>query len=342
MTVDLETLLADADPARQVPPAEADSAEAARLYRRITAVPHGRPWHARTVVRVPIALAAVAGLAAAIAVTSLPRSAGPAPLPPSAGHASLPPSQGPAPRAHGGQAQVKAASALEAVAATAAGRPAGPVPGPGQYFYVKDTEVKLIPRLPRACSTIVRQEWLASDGSGRQVGTSPGCPRLDFRQSWPKGGNGVQFNYLAWRGLPTRPAALERAIVRRFEGGHRNNAVTFLDASSILNLGAPPAMRAALYRMIARLPGIEYLGPMKDPLGRDGIGVALTQPPPLGSVMTIFDPATSLVLAQGDGVARSRGGMSAKFEPVTYVTSGIVNSITATPPAVRGQPSSVG
>jgi hypothetical protein len=224
------------------------------------------------------------------------------------------------------------------------------VPGPGQYFYVKDIEVKFISNgqaqrmhRNRACDTIVRQEWLASDGSGRQVGTSPGCSQQDFRQSWPKGGNGVQFDYLAWRGLPTRPAALERAIVRRFENGHRNNAVTFLDASSILNLDAPPALRSAMYRMIAKLPGIEYLGPMVDPLGRHGIGVALTQPPdPQATVMTIFDPATSAVLAGGIGLTHSPKGMTQRMDPFTYVKSGIVNSITATPHAASSQPAALG
>jgi hypothetical protein len=40
---------------------------------------------------------------------------------------------------------------------------------------------------------------------------------------------------------------------------------------------APPRVRAALYRLIENLPGIESLGPMTDKLGRHGIGVGFTQ-----------------------------------------------------------------
>jgi hypothetical protein len=318
--MELDKLITESDPARRVRVGGADSAEAARLYRQITELPPDRTRGAglRPRMAVPLAVTGGAlGLAAAVTFATLPGSSGG-------------PRENRAP-------DLTAAVVLDAAAATAARRPAL-VPGPGQYLYIKDIEVKGAPRGGKApaCDTIIGQEWLARDGSGRQVGTSPGCRKMDFTQTWPKGGNGLEFNYLAWRGLPVTPLALERAIVRRFEGGHPNNAITFLDASTILSVGAPPAIRTALYHMIAELPGVEYLGRMTDPLGRPGVGVGLIQKAPRGDVMTIFDPATSAVLALGDGATRSPRGMPPWFSPTTYVKSGIVDSIAGTPPAGSG------
>jgi hypothetical protein len=63
---------------------------------------------------------------------------------------------------------------------------------------------------------------------------------------------------------------------------------------------APPRVRAALYRLIENLPGIESLGPMTDKLGRHGIGVGFTQ---YGvREVLIFDRATSAALER-EGIA---------------------------------------
>lgn len=39
----------------------------------------------------------------------------------------------------------------------------------------------------------------------------------------------------------------------------------------------PPKTRAAVYRMLATLPGLRNLGPVKDPLGRPAVAVAMTE-----------------------------------------------------------------
>jgi len=230
---------------------------------------------------------------------------------------------------------------LDALAGVAAGRPpTSLVPGPGQYLYVLDIELKGAPPgggTSMPCGSVIRQEWLASDGSGRQVGYSPGCGGNGnrFTQSWGPGGNGINFDYLAWQGLPTQPSAMEAAIVQRFEGGHANNAITFLLATGVLNFAAPPTVRSALFKMLATLPGVQYLGKVTDPLGRTGDTIGLIQHT-LSDIVVIFDPKTSQVL---DETPTSQSGpiklprqMPPWLAPSMYVETGIVGSIQAAPP----------
>jgi hypothetical protein len=126
-----------------------------------------------------------------------------------------------------------------------------------------------------------------------------GCPR--FERTWPKGGvttsdNPLDWpkNLLGWESLPASPAAIDRAIIRRFEHGHARDTATFAYAAAFLQENAPPAIRAALYRAIELLPGVRNLGPMTDLLGRRGIGVGLVRSGIRQEL--IFNPGTSRAL----------------------------------------------
>jgi hypothetical protein len=100
--------------------------------------------------------------------------------------------------------------------------------------------------------------------------------------------------------------------------------------------------------MIESLPGIDSLGPMTDKLGRHGVGVGFTE---FGvRDVLIIDPATSAVLEREGIVAdpsqvilppgSARLSVGAVTNYTVYVTSGVVNSITAVPPVTSGLPSS--
>lgn len=363
----LDTLLSAADPARRARIDEADSPHATELYRRIVRTPpsHGgggvltaspgrahRPAHSRRHtarmfprLTVAVTIAVVVVVAVAIGIVSLGGSRAPHnTLANGVRKPSVSPRSSATPRPSPARSQParpnQASPVLDALAAVAAGRPATSlVPGPGQYLYVLDIELKGAPPgggTSMPCGSVIRQEWLASDGSGRQVGNSPGCGGNGnpFTQSWGAGGNGINFDYLAWQGLPTQPLAMEAAIVKRFEGGQANNAITFLLATGVLNFTAPPTVRSALFRMLATLPGVQYLGKVTDPLGRTGDTIGLIQK---GSdIVVIFDPKTSQVL---DETPTPHGGpihlptqMPPWLAPNMYVETGIVGSITATPP----------
>jgi len=234
----------------------------------------------------------------------------------------------------------QAGGVLDALAAVAAGGPAMlQHAGHGKYLYVLDIELKGAPPgggTSMACGSVIRQEWLARDGSGRQVGLEPGCStQKGFTQSWSRIGNNINVNYFAWRGLPTKPARLEAAIVKRFEGGTANDAMTFLIATSILNIAAPPSMRSAVFRMLARLPNVQYLGKVTDPLGRTGDTIGLVREP--DDLVAMFDPKTGQVL---DGLlvpygTDLSGTLPSWAAPTMYVKTAVVGSIKATPPGVK-------
>jgi hypothetical protein len=120
--------------------------------------------------------------------------------------------------------------------------------------------------------------------------------------------------------------------------GATDDGATFHFAGTFLQSGAPTKVRAALYRLIASLPGVESLGAMTDRLGRHGIGVGYTGYG-IRDVL-IFDPATSAVLERegvavtylssaATGVGPIRAGEVVNY--TVYAESGVVNSITAVP-----------
>jgi len=366
--VQLEELLSAADPARQAQLDEADSPRATALYDRIVRTPptvggggvrtsaprradiraHTRRRTTRIVPRrnVLAALAAAAVVAAGISVVTVmdgPR--GPRDTLAGGGRPSTPPP--PSPTASGlslsppQPVQLNQAGAvLDALAAVAAGRPpATLVPGPGKYLYVLDIELKGAPPgggTSMACGSVIRQEWLAGDSSGRQVMEQPGCGQQGrIVQRWPTGGNGLTFDYFDWEDLPTQPAAMEAAIVQRFEGGDANDAMTFLIATSVLNVAAPAAVRAAVFKMLATVPHVHYLGKVRDPLGRTGDTIALVKKP--DDLVAMFDPKTGQVL---DALLVPHTFRLARHlppwaTPEMYVKTAIVGSITATPPGTK-------
>ena len=211
-----------------------DSPAAVSLYRQIIAQP---PAAARARRRYRLAVPVIAGACAivALALTFIY-----------------------APARHDGTA----AAVLGQAALTAARQPAATVPGPGQYVYVETIEGQRDGA--GICVQTVRV-WAAPDGSGREVASAPtgpfchgGIPSQTFRKGQ---GIGVTM-YPGAADLPTDPARLEQFIVRHFEGSAREDvAATFDFAGTFLQAGAPPQVRAALFRLIQSLPGIECARP---------------------------------------------------------------------------------
>ncbi|WP_433474690.1 CU044_5270 family protein [Spirillospora sp. CA-142024] len=135
--------------------------------------------------------------------------------------------------------------------------------------------------------------------------------------------------------LPTRPEELEKVLlglkghwhavsrdgekaepIRALRGQERMRALTDVAGTLLSTAPAPPAVRAAVYRMLAAQPGIRAEGPTTDPLGRTGTVISLplktttplglfTAPKQLGTYRRQFvvDPATGTLLAIRDLVA---------------------------------------
>lgn len=267
--------------------------------------------------------------------------------------------------------QSDAAAALNHMAAVASQRSASPTPAAGQYLYYEVTQGMMVtspePVGVRPTSDLVTertQTWVAADGHGRQravvLKTSPLQPSagtafgprttapiapvgydITYPSSKADGGPLVPGSAGQWylsypdsSNFPTQPLALKSYIVQRLKvtGGP---PTIFLLAGDALQVGARPALRAALFRLIQTLPGIRDLGPTNDEAGQRGTGVAIDA---FGSEYTlVFNPKTSAVLGETvrslktknlGGEVISRGTLVG-FK--NYGRTGITDSISTVP-----------
>lgn len=291
------------------PPSEtARAAARAALIQQFEVAPQTRVGLRR--LRWP-AITAVAGAAAVAALFAMSVSTGGGPLAPS--------------RA--------AAETLRAAAVAAEARAADPgftLSGEGQYRYTKSESAFLSTMgtsdgIGGAYSVIVprvRELWLAADGSGRlrETAGEPIFLGERDRQRWevagrpelvhPKnqdfgpttGGTGrtdPRIDLSSWPTDPERLTAMLRARAEEMDNEKSVSVRTFgIIADLLRETVAPPELRAALYRVAADLPGIEFVGEVTDAAGRPGVAVAMGDDSGVAHrELLIFDPDTSTLLA---------------------------------------------
>jgi hypothetical protein len=197
-----------------------------------------------------------------------------------------------------------------------------------------------------------REIWIAPDGSGR-IREMAGRPRFlskAQRAAWIATGSPKlppvaratnetfdpgQLRYFRSADLPTDPATLRRLIEARKVpgiGGPPGEAETFeLIGEMLRETDLRPALRAAIYEVAAELPGVELLGPVRDPAGRRGVGVAFTDHRRGIRHELIFDPADSALLGERQVVV---GGWDKDLQVpagtvvgyASYLESGVVDS----------------
>ncbi len=109
--------------------------------------------------------------------------------------------------------------------------------------------------------------------------------------------------------LPTDPAALRGWLLARIastpnppvDDQGRNLALFSTLSQLLLDVPAPPKVRAAAFEVLAAIPGIRSLGQVADAEGRPGLGIELSGQYRDGIVdrhELIIDPGTHLILAQ--------------------------------------------
>jgi hypothetical protein len=227
-----------------------------------------------------------------------------------------------------------------------------------QYLYVASVQTQESDGIANGqeCVTLApehRQIWIRADGAGRLLETfgPPTFPtpadraRCARMHATPTAG--TSDSWFAPRclelGLASRlrPGTFENpstllAEMRRIDGGPRTAAEDFVHVGDFLRESdASPALRAAIYRAAATIPGVRLLGTTADHLGRRGIGIAFPARGYLSEL--ILDPRTSALLGeQTVSVASGRAG-----EWAAYRASRIVDRIPARPPAPLG-PACVG
>jgi hypothetical protein len=268
----------------------------------------------------------------------------------------------------------------EAAAVAAAQEPVAPGPGQFLFTRSEDAYLHATAYSPRCRTHPCDREhpWEATDewsvlvpserevwisfgsrrGRVRQVSGKPRFVSADQRAGWVAAGSPslsgagrVEDSTLSGASildaseLPTDPATLRRMIeAREIRGveGPPGEAETFTLIGDMLRESyLPAAVRAAIYRLTAELPGVELLGEVDDPVGRPGTGIAYTDRKRGTRHELIFDPETSALLGERESIVRSGafGFKAPSGTPIgyaAYLESKVVDTVGRGAPAGAG------
>ncbi|MES9538031.1 CU044_5270 family protein [Actinomadura sp. NPDC000600] len=182
--------------------------------------------------------------------------------------------------------------------------------GPGKHAWVGGRRVSSRDLGPAPSGGPVMSPGPGASGepSPHRTGSSAGGA-TPWTRSKVKGGEA--FRLADWEGatapdvrrLPADPQRLRRFLDRALEQvpGRVDSAEWLM--SNAQKIGAAPVrpqVRAAVYRLLADSPGIRTLGPVTDPLGRRGDGVArqVRTGDTVVEERLVIDPASGRLLAQ--------------------------------------------
>jgi hypothetical protein len=260
----------------------------------------------------------------------------------------------------GGGGPTPAAAALNRLARLVATQSL--TPQPGQYLYIDSTSE--YGAFSGSCETRAvehRQLWIGADGSGLDRGSdAPGhftsaADRAACLQQARQDGtqhqlqqqlaaktnsdwnapNCFELNPLPngqdWSDLSSDPHVLLQQITPSDDASRR----PYDEFDAIANLlrftDAPPAVRATLYQAAALIPGVQYLGAVRDHDGRPGLGVEwkgdIDGP---GTYELIFDPQTGLMI--GEQETGTLAGWA------VYPRQEVVDRLPSKPPGPLGPP----
>lgn len=223
------------------------------------------------------------------------------------------------------------ASAAQALAWAASAAESGPAPFPrdDQFFYVHSRATNLVTQAsaaesgqsPAALVTKDRRIWTSVRRMGRlrervikttfpvpadrrewtrQGMSSPGLPadgiRIPPSKRYHLGDSALTRRQLL--AYPPNPATIyDRLRARVGDRGHSPDGEVFTELGDALRETPSPApLRAALYRALALVPGVQLVGTVSDSVGRTGTAVAFTETGVRAEL--IFDPRTSQMLAE--------------------------------------------
>jgi hypothetical protein len=172
---------------------------------------------------------------------------------------------------------------------------------------------------PRFLSASDREHWIAA---GRPH-VSPAAPSTKLPPPLPLD-------------LPTDPDALYARLHDEAVGNANGTSDEMLTevGDALRETDASPALRAALYEVAARIPGVELVGPVRDRVGRPGLAVACTSTSAHERHELIFDRKTSALLGEEyRALAGNEFGYPAGTVVgyATYVSTGVVNRLGARP-----------
>jgi hypothetical protein len=247
-----------------------------------------------------------------------------------------------------GAANASAAPVLRKAARAALRQPAPPPLAKGEFHYTKSLIAYLVIDGDKnwvALAPKVREIWSGPTG-GRlhETSSAPVFLSAADRERWIAAGRPQVNAPEATESLPpslpldlpTDPDALYAKLHDRAVGNANGTESEMLTevGDALRETDASPALRAALYEVAARIPGIELVGPVTDRIGRHGIAVAYSSHPDDQRHELIFDPKTSALLGEE---YQALAGNEFGYAPgtvigyATYVKTGVVDRLGARP-----------
>jgi hypothetical protein len=237
-----------------------------------------------------------------------------------------------------GGATPAAATALEGLAITAAASDPADLARPGQFRHlVERTWQAAMPEGGMPIRQTV-ESWIATDGRSwrRDHGNDNTGHLFDEYLAFPPGGDqtySASPAYLA--SLPTDTSALQHYLRAHVSGSTSRNEAVFVAVGDLLRTGiAPPALRAAAIRVLARTSHVALGTTRSDALGRPVIRFDFIdnkgRPDEIQSLL--FDPKTAALVGEIDSNAAGTPWFTS-----TLVSSGVTANV---PPPVlaRAQP----
>lgn len=135
------------------------------------------------------------------------------------------------------------------------------------------------------------------------------------------------------RKVPADPAALKKYLLTMYSGqagpeveqAGRVDLWLFSVARDLLNGFFPvsQAVQAAAYRMLAELPGVKVIPSTRDPEGRPGSAISITEQQQKRGLVEhrmVFDPATGAFLANLEIAAQPAGQLAGVAPGTPYAT----------------------
>jgi hypothetical protein len=218
-----------------------------------------------------------------------------------------------------GQAPPASAAAVQAV--LAASQAAGDQPGgwPTANFWYTLSEYREVSRFTeRSGESIRRQVWVGRTAAGvlDDPGVSEGIVSLDGPATFSPGALSLTWGDLY--ALPTDPARLEQKLLDILNSDDRQRLFA-ATADLLSETPAPPALREALWRVVAEVPNVQLVGQVRDSAGRAGTAVQVVIPG-FGSRRMIFSEQDGRLLEQ-ETRQRGNDGESQSFR-MTYIAQG--------------------
>ncbi|GAA3791093.1 hypothetical protein GCM10022226_07580 [Sphaerisporangium flaviroseum] len=155
---------------------------------------------------------------------------------------------------------------------------------------------------------------------------------------------GGSVTYAALQELPADPDALKAWVERSLSAStepseYTNfNVARSLSTELLLDVPAPPKVRAAAYRALAEMQNIRYVGEAKDDWGRPGAEFSILGPAGKLSTNLIIDPRTSLILSSRVAVLHKGELLKGKSQTATYLDTGWTDAEPAVPAIPQGYP----